>query len=146
MTVIAWDGRSIAADKRAVNNALAVTTTKIRRVVIDGADVILAWAGDQGSGQAMAAWYAAGADPAKFPECQKDDELWARLIVADSAGAKFYERQPVAIQVEDGFAAWGSGRDFAMVALHLGKTPREAVEIASLFSLGCGNGVDSFDL
>ena len=45
-------------------------------------------------------------------------------------------------KVEDQFAAWGSGRDFALTAMHLGKSAREAVEIACLFENGCGNGVD----
>lgn len=36
----------------------------------------------------------------------------------------------------------GSGRDFAIAAMHCGKTAREAVEIASLYENGCGNGVD----
>lgn len=80
------------------------------------------------------------------PECQKDDDSWTRLIVADRDGAKYFERQPVGVKVEDAFAAWGSGRDFALVAMYLGKTAKEAVEITSLFSLGCGNGVGSFDL
>jgi hypothetical protein len=42
--------------------------------------------------------------------------------------------------------AWGSGRDFALAAMHLGKTAAEAVEVACLFQSDCGLGVDHVEL
>lgn len=139
MTVIAWDGKTLAADKRAECAGHYFTTTKIRRI---SSGEVLAWCGDSDTGRMMASWYEAGADPAKWPECQKDEKSWARLIVASSAGVKYYDRWPAPTMVEDPFAAWGSGRDFALTAMHLGKTAREGVLIAALFESGCGNGVD----
>lgn len=147
MTVIAWDGKTIAADKRAVCAGVHYTTIKLRRVKIgDHIPEVLAWTGDQDSGEMVAQWYANGADAAKWPECQKDKESWCRLIVVDQYGARFFERQPVAVKIEDAFCAWGSGRDFALAALHLGKSAREAVEIACVFDTNCGNGVDVVEL
>jgi len=147
MTVIAWDGRSIAADKRAISSGMAFTTTKLRRIKRKGhLHEVLAWTGDQGLGEIMAKWYADGADPAAFPACQNNGEQWARLIIADHLGVKFFERGPVAVWVEDRFAAWGSGRDFAIAAMHLGKSAREAVEVACLFEIGCGNGITAVEL
>ena len=109
-------------------------------------DVLLGWTGDQDSGEMMAKWYADGADPKEWPECQKDKDIWSRLVVVNSLGAWFYERQPVVIRVEDPFMAWGAGRDFALAALYLGKTAAEAVEIACHFDSSCGNGVDVLEL
>ena len=147
MTVIAWDGKTLAADKQATLFSMKVTTTKIRRIKRrDVVNEVLAWSGDQDSGQAMAAWYEAGANPTLFHECQQNNEAWTRLIVADRYGAKYYERSPIGVKVEDAFAAWGTGSDFAVMAMHLGKSAREAVELTCLFATGCGNGVDSFDL
>lgn len=147
MTVIAWDGRSIAADKRCVCSGAHFTTTKLRAIQRPGRiPEAIAWTGDQDSGEMVAAWYEAGADPALWPDCQKDKDLWSRLIVADAHGAKFYERQPVAVRVEDAFCAWGSGRDFALAAMAFGKTATEAVELACKFDVGCGNGVTVLEL
>lgn len=146
MSVIAWDGYTIAADKQATVAGLRVTTTKLRRICRpDCIPEVIGYTGDQDSGMMMAKWYEDGADPAQFPECQKGDD-WSRLTVADKYGVRIYERQPVAVKVEDLFAAWGSGRDFAMAAMHLGQSARDAVVVASQYAEGCGRGVDSFDL
>ena len=143
MTCIAWDGKTLAADKRAESAGHYFTTTKARKIATGE---VLAWTGDADTGRMMAAWYEAGADPAKYPECQKDKDAWARLIVATARGVKYYDRWPQFTVVEEPFAAWGSGRDFALTAMHLGKSAREAVLIAALFESGCGNGVDEFQL
>ena len=141
MTVIAWDGRMLAADKRSVCYGVMSTTTKIRRLETGE---ILAWSGNQDSGELLAKWYADGQDPTKWPECQKEEDTWSRLVVVKNRDCYFFERQPVCVKVEDPFRAWGSGRDFALAAMHLGKNAQEAVEIACLFETGCGNGVNSY--
>ena len=143
MSVVAWDGKTLAADKRAVCAGACFTTTKLRRIKRpDCIEEVLAWTGDQDSGEMMAQWYEAGADSATFPDCQKDKDTWARLIVADAHGCRFYERQPVAVRVEDKFCAWGAGRDFALAALYLDNSAISAVRITSELSTECGNGID----
>lgn len=143
MTVIAWDGRTIAADKRATCAGVHFTTTKLRRLA---SGEILAWTGDQDAGMAVAEWYANGAHVADWPASQKDKEAWSRLIVVRKDGVRFYERQPVAVKIEDGFCAWGSGRDFALAAMSLGQSAREAVQVACRFATDCGNGVDVMEV
>lgn len=143
MTVIAYDGRTLAADKRATCSGLAVTATKIRRLE---SGEVMAYTGDQDTGEILMQWYECGADPLLWPTAQQSSKNWTRLIVADADGCKFFEQRHIAIAVEDAFAAWGSGRDFAIAALHCGKSAREAVEVASAYCITCGNGVDSFDL
>lgn len=139
MTVIAWDGINVAADKRAVCGNMIHTTTKLRRLP---SGEILGWTGCEASGHALVAWYTDGADVTKWPECQKDDKEWGRLIVVNSRGARYFERQPFSVKVEDAFMSWGCGADFARAAMHCGKTAKEAVEIACLYDNGCGNGID----
>ena len=143
MTVIAWDGKTLAADKQATSCGLAMTTTKIRQIE-DGS--VAAYTGDQDSGEVILQWYEDGADPMLWPVVQQTSKGWARLIVADAKGCRVYDRRPIAVEVEDSFAAGGSGRDFAVAALHCGKSAREAVETASLYSIDCGKGMDAFDL
>lgn len=79
MTVIAWDGKTLAADKRVGYGNMHRTTTKIRRV------------GDA-------------------------------LVGCSGSGS------------------------LAVAAMHLGKSAREAVEIACLYDMNCGNGIDTLEL
>jgi hypothetical protein len=46
---------------------------------------------------------------------------------------------------EDAHHAIGSGRDFAAAAMYLGKTAREAVEVAMALTGFCGHGVDTLE-
>lgn len=143
MTVIVWDGKTLAADKRACNGTLIRTTTKIFK--INGC--LLGYAGDPSFGNQMVAWFADGEKPESFPQQQRDKDDWIGLLVIrpDKTIHK-YERAPHPIEFEDEHFAFGCGRDFALAALHCGKTAREAVEIACLFDNGCGNGVDTLTL
>jgi hypothetical protein len=141
MTVIAWDGRTLAADKMACCGDTAVTCTKIRRVD----EKLFAWCGGRGEGMALVEWYLAGADKDKYPEFQKSDD-WARLVVATASGVVFYEKVPEPQPCEDPYGAWGSGREVALGALAMGADARHAVEIASTHVHTCGLGVDVFEL
>ncbi len=87
-------------------------------------------------------WYNNGADPAKYPNRQRDKDDWGSFIVIKPDGIYSYEQSPTPVKLEDKNVACGSGRDFAITAMHLGKTAIEAVEIACLFDTGCGNGID----
>lgn len=138
MSVIAWDGKSIAADKQATCAGLRFKATKLRKLPTGA---VIGWTGDQDSGEAMAKWYADGADPSKWPAFQ-DKETWVRLIVATVDGVRVFERQPVAIRVEDTFMAWGAGRDYALAAMRCGKTAAEACAVAMEFEATCGLGID----
>lgn len=143
MSVIAYDGHMIAADRQATNAGLRYMTTKLRRLK---SGVVLAWTGDQDTGELLAQWYEQGANPTEWPEVQKDKEAWCRLIVATGKECRFYERHPVSIKVEDAFLAWGSGRDYAMGAMAMGASARKAVHVASRFDHNCGLGCDVFVL
>lgn len=69
VSVIAWDGRTLAADKQATSNGVRFTTTKIRR--LPSGDV-LAWTGDEDHAHMVAKWYEDGADPGKWSKVQKE--------------------------------------------------------------------------
>ena len=143
MSCVAWDGKTIAADKQATCSGLRFKTTKLRRLATGE---VLSWTGDQDSGEMAAKWYEDGADPEKWPECQKDKDMWSRLIVASASGVKVFERQPIATAIEDEFMAWGSGRDYALGAMARGASAQEAIETAMKFDSGCGLGIDSESL
>jgi hypothetical protein len=139
MSVIAWDGQRLAADKRLSCNGAILTTTKIFKV----RDCLVGYVGNADAGEELLAWFCEGADPSTFPEAQRGDECAAELLVIrPDHTITTYERTPHPITYEDAQFAIGSGRDYALAAMHLGKTARQAVEVACLFCSECGNGVD----
>jgi len=137
MTVIAWDGRCLAADKRAITGGGIVRTiTKIER----HRDCLLAVTGGLDIGFEMREWYKAGADPERFPVAAREDK--AVLVVIKSRRIFTYASGPYPMEIEAKKCAFGSGRDYAETAMYLGKSAVEAVEIACLFQSDCGNGID----
>ena len=141
MTVIAWDGKTLAADRMAVWSGMQATVSKIRRIETGE---ILAWSGSQDCGLILADWYECGADPTKWPDFQKDKDDWTRLIIARKDGIHCYEQHLIPLRFDNLFLAWGSGRDYAMGAMAMGADAIKAVQIASQFDTGCGNGVEHF--
>jgi len=143
MTVIAWDGKTLAADKQASIGTAIFQVTKIFRV----RGCLLGAAGDFDRIQETIAWFAAGADPSKMPPFQRDNTDYVGLLVIQPDGSILkYERSTTPFRIESKFHALGSGRDFAIAAMYLGKTAVEAVGVASALCIGCGGGVDTLTL
>lgn len=140
MTVIAWDGKTLAADKRSTLVNLPHTTTKICR---SGDGSLLGVAGDTGMCRTLREWYIAGADREKYPD--KDGKCDMVVIAADGR-VLLYAAGPDPIHFEDKYFATGSGRDFALSAMHFGLSARDAVEFACRFDVHCGNGIDTLQL
>lgn len=142
MTCIAWDGKTLAADKRIVNNGLQRTTTKIRRI----GDLLCGACGDGATMEEMFAWVERGRKPEEYPAVMRNKDDNSSIMVIESGKFFLYGCSPYPTRYEDNHYAMGSGRDYALAAMHLGKTAKEAVEIASLFEINCGNGVDVLTL
>ena len=142
MSVIAWDGKTLAADKRMCFGTMFRTTTKIFRV----GDALCAYAGDAAMGEELLAWFKAGAIPADFPPSQRGDD-WSGLLVVRKDALLKYEKSPYPIKIESTHYAIGCGRDFALAAMYLGHDARAAVEVTIALDSACGNGIDciSFD-
>lgn len=143
MTVIAWDGKTLAADKQATISGLARKVTKVRR--INGR--LFAVSGDWDRGQMMYDWAERGMKREEYPEFQKSDENWVGMVMIDEQGKAWkFERAPLPYLIEDPTFAMGSGRDYAYAAMHMGADAVEAVRVASLFESGCGLGVDAMTI
>jgi hypothetical protein len=152
MTVIAWDGRTLAADKRASSAGLHRTVTKVFKVFVPETPkrrqryLLVAGSGDYDMCSAMVQWIREGENPDTFPTAQRTSADFSPMVVVDEGKVYVYERQPYRIHFEDRLYAAGSGRDFALMAMHLGKSAAEAVELACIFQIDCGNGVDAVSL
>jgi hypothetical protein len=138
VTVIAWDGKTLAADRRAITCGRVFSVTKVFRVgaYLVGISGCFSYAGQ------YLAWLADGRDPAKYPKQELNSELYMIVVHRDGTVERF-EASGYPVKVEEQHFAGGSGCDFAIAALACGKTAREAVEIACLLSSECGNGVDT---
>jgi ATP-dependent protease HslVU (ClpYQ) peptidase subunit len=143
MTVIAWDGKTLAADKQSTSNGMRRTTRKIYRVT----DGLLALTGAGGHAHALLDWFNGERDLDKWPRTREADDEGS-VIHFTSQGVFVYggngcgRGEPV----EDAFIAFGSGRDYAMAAMELGCDARRAVEVASKFDTSCGMGIDTLEL
>jgi ATP-dependent protease HslVU (ClpYQ) peptidase subunit len=144
MTVIAWDGKTLAADKEASDAWVkASRTTKIHR----RDNGLLAFAGNASMGRELLAWFDAGANPADFPSGNRDASNPTRLMHITLAGEILvYECGPYPLRFENEIYALGSGREAALAVMMLGHDATKAVEIASRLCTGCGNGIDTLEL
>ncbi len=142
MSVIAWRDGIIAADKMMTETGLHNVCTKIFKI---NDNEVLSFAGEIAQGLILVEWYKNGKKEEDWPKFQLTDD-WTRLIVASAAGVLIYDNHPVAIPIEDEFQAWGCGRDYAMGALSMGASAREAAEVACTHNVYCGNGLDIFNL
>lgn len=142
MTVIAWDGKTLAADKRVTYQGLSRTVTKIFRI----RDLLVACSGNGAQAMEVMEWIKGGFVKSDFPVSQRDEDQWSPIMVISKGEVDIYERTPYPVRLENQKTAIGAGRDFAIAAMHCGKTAQESVEIACLFENSCGNGIDTLAL
>jgi hypothetical protein len=141
MTTIAYKNGILAADRLAQMAGWGVEITKIQRLP-DGR--LLGGAGNMDFLLQMYDWIATGEDPARFPSTQANKEDWEPILCVMPDGTLLrYERTPYPLELHTPFYAAGSGRDFALAAMHLGKSAPEAVAVASELDLNTGRGVDT---
>lgn len=132
MTTIAWDGRSLAADRRMSGY---MTTCKI--YPIEGG--YLAGAGIPDQIVEVAAWLQEGADKPALPDAAESEFLIVR------GNEAFWMTWPYLreVRVREPFAVLGSGGPYALGALAMGADAKTAVEVAAQFDTDTGGGVDT---
>lgn len=146
MTVVVWDGASLATDRAATDGVAKWKTEKAwYHREESGGTVILSGAGPLATILAMREWYKGGALPAVMPALQLSLQ-WCHFLVVTPSGLYRFERS--AHPIHHGFdpCAFGNGREFAFGALAMGATAERAVEICNQFVPSCGQGVAVFTL
>lgn len=140
MSVVVWDGRSLALDRGGTDGATLFELDKYWEV---GGEVITG-VGDYGSITALRDWYTLHVGGRGFPSLLHPAEL---IVVQRDVGLRRYEHIS-ASPIAHGFnkCAFGSGRDFAYGALAMGATAEQAAEVACRYSISCGHGVKVFHL
>lgn len=148
MTVLAFDGECLAADKQATEGGLRHLTTKIKRIEKGKfKGYLMGGAGCTSQANMMMSWFESGAEPEYFPQYQDSEDLSAQLLVITPKREILrFDFNPIPIVFNDDMYALGNGRDVALGAMAMGARAPEAVEIASQLCTGCGMGVDVLDL
>ena len=144
MTTVAWDGFTMACDSLAVDNwGLKSRADK----VLEGENFILGIAGNHG--QILAWWRQVQSLPASsviahgYTHYEQEKNNPSMILVT---AHKVYKLDgPVFVELEYMRHAIGSGRDYALTAMHLGKTAAEAVEIASRFDNNTDNRIQKYE-
>lgn len=138
MTVVAWDGKTLAADKAATAVGHSSTVTKVFRVP----GGIVAFSGESTRCMELLHWFNGGRVVADFVKEVENSGTCGMFI--DDFGKDFhYYNSPYPVAGEDKFCAMGHGRDYALAAMYLGFDAKTAVEVACALDNTCGKGVDT---
>jgi hypothetical protein len=133
VTTIAYDGLSLASDTQA--SMLRSTAEKIHRLK-DGS--LFGSCGELQDNVAVREWLEGGGEKPKVSDGFHAIHVRGGVIFT-------LENKLIAMKQQRDFFAVGSGRDFAMAAMHLGKTAAEAVKVSHLFDVDTGPEVAQLD-
>ena len=137
MSIIVWDGKTLAADTMACNGNLRRYCTKVWRK----GDMLIGGAGTATGIQAMLNWVDRGMDAESFPKDMTEDSvLW---IVNKNGNMAKFENTPYPLTYHDKRWADGSGRDFAYGAMEMGADAATAVKVAMKHDAYCGGKVET---
>lgn len=143
MTTIAWDGRTLAADRAAWSSGNKYRVRKVYKVrAPDGRRFLVAFSGDANYCFAVLGWMRGGPRPGAYPN--KDGAYTIAVVIdeknriwrMDSDDLKY-------VPVLEKIHASGAGQDYAIGALEAGATATEAIRITIKRSDYAALGVDS---
>lgn len=142
MTTVAFDGKIFAADRRMTSSGQARTTQKL----FDVGEYIFAMVGDAAEGVRVADWIRKGQPQAEKPKVTDNCILGLAVKKADRTIWVVEDDSLTFVPILGAFHAEGSGRDYAMAAMALGRTAKEAVELAMQFDVGTGGDIDVIEV
>ena len=143
MTVIAWDGEFMVADRKVSMPSHSFASTKIF-IVPDG---IVGCAGDNNRCEELTEWFMNGRPADKFPAGKGSgpaaDKAKA-LFVSNDYEIFLYLDSSRPTKVDQTYMAIGSGAAPAMVAMHLEHSAIVAVKAVNTIVNTCGMGYDVY--
>lgn len=136
MSTIAWDGETLAADRKVVVGTINDCETRKIAAGPDGA--IAGGSGNLFSVAAFLRWVEAGRQGARPSLSERD-----LCLVINSDGALDLHDEKGWARVEARFYAMGSGAEFALSAMNAGASAEDAVRAAARFDAYTGSKIDS---
>ena len=148
MTTIAFDGKTMACDTKAVDQWGLIETELDK--IYTGIDFIAGGAGR--SDQIITWWKSVKNLPLREVielgyKAYDEDKNSPNIMLVSRIDFKIYRKACAEfVEIHRPFFAVGSGRDYALAAMHLGKTAAEAVSLAMVFDNGTGGNVVTVEL
>lgn len=147
MTTVAWDGKSMAADRQMTLGSMRHTNTqsKILQGTYHGMPALFAGAGTKVYSAAVIEWLLLGMPDERKPEMPESPDSFAVFVVTE-LGLHLFVDSLRAIPLGVTKYAIGTGEDYARGAMAAGASAKRAVEIACEFDINSGMGVDVLTL
>ena len=144
MTVIAWDGKSVAADSLATFGGYRspLWAQKITR----RDDFVYGITGFFGWFDAWIEWHRAGADPQRIPAASVPMDRCGNFLIFTRDSAFCCSAQMPYLQRTGAPDAWGDGCEYAIGAMLAGASAQRAAEVAISSSSSCDGPVCAIDL
>lgn len=144
MTIIAWDGRFIAADKMGVSGDMPLEVDKLIR--LDSGEIV-GIVGTQHRGLELLEWYKSNRGK-KVEEIVNAaiNEDCSLVVVNDNKVFHYFNDGKHPFEIKEKIAAFGCGRELAMGAMAAGADALKAVEIACRYNICCGCGITFFEI
>lgn len=140
MTVIVWDGHTLAVDRAAVRET---TTHRAPKSWVSN-NSVLAGTGTADEVRQLVEWYKNGANKLLFPKYLMFSHNPPEMVTVDaSLGLTRYSQMETVVH---GFnaCAFGDGADFAYGALACGASASKAALAACKFSTTCSPPIDVY--
>lgn len=144
MTIIAWDGKSVAADTMSVSGHYRCPD-RVHKIVRNG-EFVYGMTGWSAWFDAWIKWHRDGADPAKIPASGIAPGDSGAFLVFGGGKAMICSALVPYLQETGAPDAWGSACDFAIGAMVYGASAKQAVEVAIVCSTSAGGSVDVIEL
>lgn len=140
MSVLVFDGKSVAADGASNDGQILVPTEKLWQY----GEAIIGGVGSVHDVSAMRDWVLGGRKREAFPKNLTASSNF--VYVSKTRGLVRYTASPLGIIHGFNKVAFGSGRDVAYGALGMNATARQAVELAIRYTTHCGGEILEFGL
>ena len=148
MTIIVWDGETLATDAAATDGKALWKSQKAWYCddPVNNVPVIISGAGPLQTILEMRDWFQSSALPNEFPQVQLSPQFCHFVVIYAVSGLSRWEQGLFPIHHGRDQCAFGEGKEFAYGALAMGADAKRAVEIAIDYSPHCGMGVRLYRL
>jgi ATP-dependent protease HslVU (ClpYQ) peptidase subunit len=137
MTTIAFDGKTLAADRQITSGSVRFANCRKITELKDGR--FLASAGSISAIERVTQWLEGGSRKDEQPELEEGS---FEAIVVGKGTTQYIDHELCLIDVVAPFAV-GSGSNFAQMSMHLGNSAVAAVRHAAVFDILTGCEVDA---
>lgn len=142
MTTIVCDGKTLASDSRITWGSM-VEQRLMQKIVVCG-DTVYAQCGMEGLLGPLIEWHRAGADTRSLPHIPADCS-WEFVVMTRSRTTWYSDKTTMGAPISRQWAI-GSGRQFAIGALHAGADAVKAAKIGAKLDIYSGGPIRVIDL